>query len=347
MIGKVFIKCIYIYMNLDSPLFFAMLREIKTEKQVLMDFTRKNKLSCLKEGLNPFTLTSGQQTHIVQVSQEFPLNERINNVSFAHQLSHNRYLVSELLSVKMEQSTEPHVLALPFPAEGHIKPMFILTKLLSHKGLKITLVNSHHNHTRLHHFTDLSTFHNQFPMLHFTSITDGLPNDHPRSTLFDIFQPMISPNARSMVALEFRELFMSLLKKSSTCDQWQPPSCIIADGIMSTIAMSVAEEFRVPLIIFRTYSATCTWVTIHITKLIHEGVVTDQGQQTNFEVYPAKLNLEKFYDIHRNARILVKLFNEPTLYELHLLPFTVTGKVSNIPILSLKYFCIFYFPICI
>ncbi|TKY63376.1 7-deoxyloganetin glucosyltransferase [Spatholobus suberectus] len=61
----------------------------------------------------------------------------------------------------MEHSTAPHILALPLPAEGHIKPMFNLTKLLSHRGHRITFVNTHHNHSRLLQFTDLASFHTQ------------------------------------------------------------------------------------------------------------------------------------------------------------------------------------------
>ncbi|KAK7261695.1 hypothetical protein RIF29_28012 [Crotalaria pallida] len=153
--------------------------------------------------------------------------------------------------------------------------MFLLTKLLSrHGGLRITFINTHHNHARLRKFTDLATFHTQFPNINFTSITDGLPKDDPRSTIIEFFPHMIAPEARSKVANEFRELFISLLNKNS---HLQPPSCIIADGLMSTIAMGVAQEFNVPLIVFRTYSATCTWVSIHISKLIHEGV-TDQDE---------------------------------------------------------------------
>ncbi|KAJ1420076.1 putative 7-deoxyloganetic acid glucosyltransferase-like [Sesbania bispinosa] len=153
----------------------------------------------------------------------------------------------------MQQSSAPHILVLPFPAEGHIKPMFNLAKLLCYKGQRVTLVNSHHYHARLHQFTDLAAFHTQF---HFASITDGIPQDHPRLGTLDEFVLQISPTSRSLVAIEFRELFLTFLHKNS---QWQPPSCIIADGLMSTIAMAVAQEFHVPLIIFRIYSATCTW----------------------------------------------------------------------------------------
>jgi len=58
--------------------------------------------------------------------------------------------------------------------------------------------------------------------------------------------------------------------------EWGPLSCIIADGIMSTIAMDAAQEVGVPVIAFRTYSATATWVTIHVIKVLHQGLMDMQ-----------------------------------------------------------------------
>ncbi|XP_029125596.1 7-deoxyloganetic acid glucosyltransferase [Cajanus cajan] len=166
----------------------------------------------------------------------------------------------------MEKSTRPHILVLPFPAEGHIKPMFNLAKLLSHRGHRITFVNTHHNHNRLLQFTDLPSFHTQFPHFHFASITDGVPVDLPPNE----FELLISPSSRSQVAKEFRDLLWGFVEKPR---RWDPPCCIIADGIMSTVSMNVAQELGVPVITFRTYSATATWVSIHVSKIIQEGLM--------------------------------------------------------------------------
>lgn len=169
-------------------------------------------------------------------------------------------------------SAAPHILALTFPAEGHIKPMFNLTKLLSQKGHRITFVNTRHNHNRLLQFTDLPSFHTQFPNFNFATVNDGVPDGHPPND----FSVMVSPASRSKVALEFRELLSSLVEKRCL---WGPPSCMIVDGMMSTIAMDAAEEFGIPVLTFRTYSATCTWVTIHISKVIREEAVDMQDPE--------------------------------------------------------------------
>ncbi|KAL2337891.1 hypothetical protein Fmac_012337 [Flemingia macrophylla] len=173
----------------------------------------------------------------------------------------------------MEKSTTPHIMVLPFPAEGHIKPMFNLSKLLSHKGhCRISFINTHHNHDRLLRFTDLASFHAQFPHFHFASITDGIPVDLPPNE----FEFLISPTSRSQVANDFRQLLSSFVEKPR---RWGLPSCIVADGLMSTVSMNVAKEFGVPVIAFRTYSATATWVSIHLSKIIQEGLMNLQDPE--------------------------------------------------------------------
>jgi len=169
----------------------------------------------------------------------------------------------------MEQqhsTAPPHLVALPFPAEGHIKPMFCLAKLLCHKGHRITFVNIQHIHNRLLQYTDLPSFHADFPDFRFTFVADGVPHDLSPND----FSVIVSPTTRSKVAQEFREMLRGLVENPS---EWGPPSCIIVDGMMSTIAMDAARDLGVPVIAFRTYSATATWVTIHISRVIEEGVM--------------------------------------------------------------------------
>ncbi|KAG6744185.1 hypothetical protein POTOM_052895 [Populus tomentosa] len=78
---------------------------------------------------------------------------------------------------------------------------------------------------------------------------------------------------RDETRTEFRNLLVNLGQKNG---RWEPPTCIIADGIMS-FAIDIAEELTIPIITFRTFSACCTWTYFHLTKLIEEGEVPFQG----------------------------------------------------------------------
>nr|AYR16608.1 UDP-glucosyltransferase UGT709P1 [Polygala tenuifolia] len=161
-------------------------------------------------------------------------------------------------------SAKPHVLILPFCAQGHIKPMFKLGQLLCHAGLRISFVNSEHNHQNLLRQIDLLAFQAQYPEFSFLSIPDGLAVDHPRSGLTsgDLFLPP----ARSVMTQHLNELITGFIGRNTK------PACIIADGVMC-FAIHVAREFEIPSITFRTYSATCTWAYFHFKTLTQEGLV--------------------------------------------------------------------------
>lgn len=151
---------------------------------------------------------------------------------------------------------QPHVVILPFPAQGHIKPMLMLAELLSRAGFTITFVNTEQSHRRL----DGAAFRRRWPGINFHSIPDGLPPDHPRSgpSIVDL---LISTSTACKPI--FKELIASMSRA---------PACIISDGIMS-FAVDVAAELGIPAIAFRTYSATSTWTYFHLEKLIEEGEI--------------------------------------------------------------------------
>ncbi|KAI9154487.1 hypothetical protein LWI28_026962 [Acer negundo] len=95
------------------------------------------------------------------------------------------------------------------------------------------------------------------------SIPDGLRPDKAPSFLN--FKELLD-NLQVVARPAFRQLLIS------TSDQ-RSPTCIIADGIMSFVAIEVAKELGIPVITFRTYSASCTWTNFHLSKLIEIGEV--------------------------------------------------------------------------
>ncbi|KAL1545567.1 7-deoxyloganetic acid glucosyltransferase [Salvia divinorum] len=151
----------------------------------------------------------------------------------------------------------PHVVIIPFPAEGHIKPMLMLAELLSRAGFTISFVNTEQSH---HLLLDGAGIHRRCPGINFLSIPDGLPPDHPRSGA-SILDLLISTSTAC------KPIFKDLIASMS-----HAPTCVIADGIMS-FAIDVAVELGIPAIAFRTYSATSTWTYFHLEKLIEEGVI--------------------------------------------------------------------------
>ncbi|KAI9154019.1 hypothetical protein LWI28_019971 [Acer negundo] len=193
----------------------------------------------------------------------------------------------------MEQTNVPHVMFLPFPAQGHIKPMMKLAELLNQAGSQVTFVNTDHNHDRLMSHTDLTYFHDRSPNFLFRSIPDGLRPDKARSAsnfieFLDTLQAVAKP--------AFRQLLISTGMR---------PTCIIADGIMSFAAIDVAEELGIPVITFRTFNASCTWTYFHLSKLVEAGEVPfpDENFDKSITCIPGYENVFRSRDLPGICRV--------------------------------------------
>ncbi|KAK9928722.1 hypothetical protein M0R45_025845 [Rubus argutus] len=201
----------------------------------------------------------------------------------------------------MEKS-QPHVVIFPFPLQGHIKPLLCLAELLCHAGLHVTFVNTHNNHNRLSNLSALST---HFPTLHFESITDGLPEDHPHalgSELLIALKTSIKPH--------FKELLQSSLKADGVV--LPPPTCIITDGLV-TFAFDVADELGLPILSYNVPFARYLWTCLCLPKLIQEGQIPFQDDDMNVEItgVPGMEGLLQRSDLPGFCR--VKQSNHPNL----------------------------------
>ncbi|XP_031263646.1 7-deoxyloganetic acid glucosyltransferase-like [Pistacia vera] len=165
-----------------------------------------------------------------------------------------------------EKPHSPHVLIFPFPVQGHINPMLQLAQHLSLAGLYITFLNSGHNHKRLLRYTDIQARFAQYPGFHFKTVSDGLPDAHPRTIdrgteIFD------SLNSSSRKALE--EMLIDL----------RPPvSCIIGDPILGFVS-DVAKELKIPLIHFYIASACSFWTSLCTPDVIEAGELPLKGYE--------------------------------------------------------------------
>ncbi|KAE9465249.1 hypothetical protein C3L33_02843, partial [Rhododendron williamsianum] len=165
-------------------------------------------------------------------------------------------------------SSPPHVLIFPLPLQGPIKCMLKLAELLCLAGdIHVTFLNTHHNHSRLLRYTALDSRFSVYPQFRFQTISDGLPDDHPRSIdrlgdLLNGLWTVTNPN--------FKELL------NSGGGDRRPVTCVIADGAL-TFALDVAEEVGIPLIYFETISPCGLWTYFCVHKLIEAGEIPFQG----------------------------------------------------------------------
>ncbi|PWA46533.1 7-deoxyloganetic acid glucosyltransferase [Artemisia annua] len=171
----------------------------------------------------------------------------------------------------MDQETRPpHVLIFPLPLQGPVNSMFKLAELLCLSGLHVTFLVTDNIHTRLLKYSNIQSRFDSYPGFRLESISDGLPEDHPRSGsgLMEMFDSLKTKN---------KILLKQLLTSGKlNSDSRRPVTCIIADGIMG-YTFDVADEVGLPIIYVRTISACCLWVFFCLPKLIESGELPFAG----------------------------------------------------------------------
>ncbi|CAA7056562.1 unnamed protein product [Microthlaspi erraticum] len=163
---------------------------------------------------------------------------------------------------------KPHVVCVPYPAQGHITPMLKVAKLLHARGFHVTFVNTVYNNNRLLR----SRGPNALEGIHsfrFESIPDGLPE-----TDVDVTQDIISLCDSTMK--HCLTPFKELLRKINAGGDVPPVSCIVSDGCMS-FTLDAAEELGVPDVFFWTTSACAFMAYFHFYLFVEKGIAPFKG----------------------------------------------------------------------
>ncbi|XP_077214219.1 7-deoxyloganetin glucosyltransferase-like [Tasmannia lanceolata] len=170
---------------------------------------------------------------------------------------------------------KPHVVLIPFPAQGHINPLLKLAKLLHNRGFYITFINTEFNHQRLLKSRGPDSL-NGLDDFRFETIPDGLPPSDQNATQ-DITALSDS------IGKNFLVPFCNLVTKLNNTRKNVPRvTHIISDGIMS-FTLDAGEELCIPVILFWTPSACGFMAYLHFAELIKRGLtpLKDERDLTN------------------------------------------------------------------
>ncbi|THG04967.1 hypothetical protein TEA_015027 [Camellia sinensis var. sinensis] len=166
---------------------------------------------------------------------------------------------------------KPHVVCVPFPAQGHVNPFLKLSKLLHTKGFHITFVNTEHNHKRLLKSRGTTSLVS-LPDFTFETIPDGLPPDAADDTTQQHI-PSLCQSTKQNCPVPFRELLHKLNHTNVP-----PVTCVVVDGAMS-FTLKVCEELGIPNMVFWTTSACGFLGYKQCVNLMERGIIPFKGRK--------------------------------------------------------------------
>ncbi|KAL1812590.1 hypothetical protein ACET3Z_022655 [Daucus carota] len=159
-----------------------------------------------------------------------------------------------------------HVLAIPFPAQGHVIPMMELVRKIAQHGIRVTFVNTDFNHKRV--MKALSNKEDDSgDLVHLVSVPDGLEPGEDRNDIGKLFD---------VLPLRMRADLVDLIQNINSSTDKSKISCVIADGAMSW-AMEVAEDMGIKRAFFWPASTATLSSLRSIHKLIQDGVLDTDG----------------------------------------------------------------------
>ncbi|KAK1436673.1 hypothetical protein QVD17_02455 [Tagetes erecta] len=175
---------------------------------------------------------------------------------------------------KVDQK-KPHVVFIPLPAQSHIKCMLKLARLLHHKGIHVTFINTESNQNRLV-ASGGTRWLDDLPGFQFKTVPDGVTST---STSHDKLPIPTIERVSQYLAVNFLDSFLDLVSRLDT-----PVTCLVSDGFM-TFAKTpyAAQKLRVPIILFWTFAA-CGFTGFYQAKvLMQKGLVPlkDESYVTN------------------------------------------------------------------
>ncbi|KAK8652556.1 hypothetical protein V6N13_126587 [Hibiscus sabdariffa] len=159
----------------------------------------------------------------------------------------------------------PHILAIPYPAEGHIIPLMELSHKMVDHGSNITFVNTDFNHKRVK-----DAFGNKVKAqgsIHLVSIPESMEPGEDRNHI-----GKLTGGISKVMPSELRKL----LKKINRFED-DKISYVIADVNMGW-ALDVVAEFGIPRIAFWPSSAFLFVLHFSTNKLLDDQIIDKYGE---------------------------------------------------------------------
>ncbi|XVE83690.1 hypothetical protein DITRI_Ditri16bG0106800 [Diplodiscus trichospermus] len=171
--------------------------------------------------------------------------------------------IQVLESKQVKKMEKPHILVVPYPAQGHVIPLLELSQGLIKHGFKITFVNMEFNHKNV--LDMLAMEEDLGDPIHFVSIPDGLGSPEERK----------QPGKRSEAILhvmpgKVEELIEEFNRSESKID------CVLVDQSIGWV-LEIAEKHGIKRAAFCPAAAALLVLGFSIPKLIDDGIIDQDG----------------------------------------------------------------------
>ena len=160
---------------------------------------------------------------------------------------------------------QPHVVVIPFPAQGHVAPLMKLSHLIVGHGIKVTFVNTDFIHAKL--TASMTVKNEEKSPIRLVSIPDGLEPGDDRNDLTKLIESVLK-----FMPAHFKDL----IEKINESDDDDQISCVIAD-ITVGWALEVAEKMGIKRAALWPAGPGNLAFVLHIPKLIEDGIIDAEG----------------------------------------------------------------------
>ncbi|KAF8005721.1 hypothetical protein BT93_K0108 [Corymbia citriodora subsp. variegata] len=161
-----------------------------------------------------------------------------------------------------------HVLVIPSPAQGHVTPLLKLSHCIADYGVNVTFVNTQSIHAQV--MAANPGLGRGSDRIKFVAIPDGLETDEERKDLTKMLDSILR------VMPGHLEDLIEKVKQQSKGNEDEQISFMIAD-LTAGWALEVAERMGIKRVGFWPASVSTLALTLHIPKLIEDGVIDNQG----------------------------------------------------------------------
>lgn len=169
----------------------------------------------------------------------------------------------------------PHVLVIPYPAQGHVLPLMSFSRYLAKQGIQITFLNTVFNHNCIINSLSKASSHDYLgDRIKLVSIPDGLEDSPEERNI----PGKLSESVLRFMPNKVEELIERMIGESTII------SCVVADQSLGW-AIEVAAKFEIRRAAFCPAAAASMVLGFSIQKLVDDGLIESDGKKNVFNPF--------------------------------------------------------------